>query len=369
MLKEYTIKSVPFFHIYGRTDESRDDLPLFWNGSGLEVNVSGSELWIDLDVDYDIHEPWISVELNGSFMSRQMLLPGRQKLCLFRGMDPGAVKNVHFNRELQAMSEDDGCHLVIKGLLSDGEFRPVSEKKYRLEFIGDSITSGEGTYGTVTDTDWLPMYMSSSVNYAVMVSDMLNADYRILSQGGWGVYTGWDNDRRHAIPGYYDKICGLAWGETNKTLGAMKPYDFGSWKPDAVIINLGTNDATAFEQPPFTDPDTGVTWKQRKNADGSYNKDDIRAFKDAVISFVKKIRSFNPESLIIWAYGMAGYALSLPIASAISEYSDRSGDENVTCIQLPDTSEGEYGSHMHPGPLSHKKAAKVLYDHLSRYMP
>lgn len=74
-LKTYSIKEIPHYHIYGRTDETQNLLPLFWNGSGIEVNVTGSELWIDLDVDCSFHEPWIATELNGAFMSRQMLYP------------------------------------------------------------------------------------------------------------------------------------------------------------------------------------------------------------------------------------------------------------------------------------------------------
>ncbi|MCR5106547.1 MAG: SGNH/GDSL hydrolase family protein [Lachnospiraceae bacterium] len=363
-LINYPIKEVPYYHIYGRTDLYRNDIPLFWNGSGIEVNVSGSELWIELDTDCDLYEPWISTEINGAFMSRQMLLPGHQKLCLFRGLDPNTVKNVHFNRELQAMSEDDVCHIIIKGLESDGSFYPIEPKKYRLEFIGDSITSGEGTYGFTSDVDWVSMYMSSSINYAVMTSKMLNADYRLISQGGWGVYTGWDNNRNHAIPKYYDKISGLSWGIENEKLGASKLNDFSSWIPDAIIVNLGTNDASAFVQPPFPDPETGETYKQRTEEDGSYNEEDLSNFRNAVISFIKLLRKHNPSSHILWAYGMLGYDLSLPIAMAVSDYRRETGDDNVFYLQLPNTKEDSYGAHMHPGVKSHKLASEVLYDYL-----
>ncbi|MBQ8970516.1 MAG: GDSL family lipase, partial [Lachnospiraceae bacterium] len=83
-LKEYKIKEIEYCRIHGRTDLSQPAVPLFWNGSGIELNVSGSELWLDIEVDFELFEPWVSVELNGSFMSRQMLMPGRQYFCLFR---------------------------------------------------------------------------------------------------------------------------------------------------------------------------------------------------------------------------------------------------------------------------------------------
>lgn len=170
-------------------------------------------------------------------MSRQMLLPGSYSICLFRNMTFDVSKTMKFFRELQAMSEDDDCHVFVRGFRCDGEFLPVKEFKYKIEFIGDSITSGEGTYGAISDTDWLTMYMSSSENYATYTAKALDADYRLISQGGWGVYCGWDNDVRHNIPSCYEKICGLGLGKVNEAVGAQKDYNFASWKP----VKLSSN--------------------------------------------------------------------------------------------------------------------------------
>ena len=367
-LKTYSLKDMEYYKIYGRTDETQYPLPLFFNGSGIEVNVTGSELWIDIDVDYDMHEPWIFTRLNNSFMSRQMLMSGSYSLCLFRSMSPDTVKNMKFFRELQEMSEDDSCHILIRGFRTDGFFLPVSNKKYKLEFIGDSITSGEGTYGAKEDTDWLAMYMGVSRNYALMVSDALDAEFRLVSQGGWGVLCGWDNDPRHNIPSRYEKICGLAGGKMNESLGASKPYRFESWKPDAIIVNLGTNDASAFNQPEWTNPETGETFKQHKNPDGSFDPDDLNRFKQAVIDFLTMLRRNNPDSHIVWVYGMLGYDLTLAITDAMNSYKNATKDNNVAFLHLPNTTDETVGSHAHPGEKSHARAAKVLTEYLKAYL-
>ena len=374
-LKYYNIKEIPNCRIHGRTDLTGPSVPLFWNGSGVEVKVTGSELWIDIEVDYDLFEPWICVELNGALMSRQMLMPGRQSLCCFRCMTFGDEKTVFFKRELQAMHEDNDCHILVHGFRSDGEFLPVRERSLKLEFIGDSITSGEGSYGAKEDLDWLSMYMSSSINYASMTAKAMDAEIRIISQGGFGVFSGWDNDRRHVMPAFYDKICALAFGEYNASIGAAKPYDFSSWEPDAVIVNLGTNDNVAFKNPPFTDPDTGETWKMRlKDAvseSGSgplnysaYNKEDVGHIKAAVISFLKNLRKKNPGSHLVWTYGMMGGELTIPIAAAVSDYIEETGDLNAGFLELPDTPEDELGAHSHPGPEAHRHAARILTGYL-----
>lgn len=367
-LKIFTLPETPYYKVHGRTDFSQYPLPLFWNGSAIEVNVTGSELWIDVDVDFDCHEPWVCCAINGTVMSRQMLLAGSYSLCLFRGMNPDAVKNVQFVRELQAMSEDDACHIQIRGFQTDGQFSPIPDRKWKLEFIGDSITSGEGTYGAKEDVDWIPMYMGVSRNYAAITAQALNAEVRLLSQGGWGALCGWDNNPHHNLPAYYTKICGLAGGPVNEALGAQKDNPFSEWQPDAIIVNLGTNDCSAFSQPAWSDPETGETFKQRLNEDGSFHVEDLARFKHAVIDFLYVLRRCNPSSYIVWTYGMLGYKLSLAITDAINTFCSETGDIKVSFLQLPNTTEETVGSHGHPGFASHIRASKVLIEYLQELL-
>lgn len=333
----------------------------------MELNVSGSELWADLEVSWQNLEMWVTVEVNGKLMSRQMLMPGSQSLCLFRGMSPEPVKNVRLTRETQAMVEDEDCCLIVHGFQADGSFHPVPKKKYTLEFVGDSITSGEGTYGSKDEYDWIPMYMSYSRDYAKMTADALDADAHIISKGGWGVLSAWDNNPDCNIPSRYKQLCGICCGSKNESFGAFAPYDFTVRKTDAVIVNLGTNDASAFRQPAWHDPATGLTFKQHLNPDGTYREEDLNRFEDAVVSFLHMLRKHNPQAHIVWCYGMLGYELSFAINDAITRYTRESGDHNVIFLQLPNTTEETVGSNGHPGELSHRRAARVLTEYLRDY--
>lgn len=362
-LKSYSLNEIEYYKVHGRTDPDSYPLPLFFNGSGVEVNVTGSELWIDLEVDYDAYEPWIYTTVNGAFMSRQMLSPGIYSICLFRNMNPSSLKNINFIRELQAMSADDDCHILVKGFQTDGTFQKLQEKQLKLEFIGDSITSGEGTYGAKEDDEWLAMYMSSSRNYATMTARALQADYQLFSQGGWGVYTGWNNDNRANIPSKYEALCGFSSGKFNELLSTNEPYDFANWIPDGIVINLGTNDASAFEQPPFTIPETGEICKLNKKPDGSYDTEDLMKFEQAVIDFLIMIRKHNKTSHIVWTLGMLGNKIAPSINNAIHSYSEAYNDNNIAFLELPNTLQEDLGSHQHPGVKSHEKAAKVLTEY------
>lgn len=393
-LTYYNIKEIPL-KLHGRMYGSQDVMPLLSNGHGIEVNVTGSQLWADVEADYENYEPWAAIEINGELISRFAPDKGTHRLCLFRGIAKDKLTRVKFYRELQAMNEDNKTCITIRGLWTDGEFMEPPTYSRRLEFIGDSICSGEGTYGAKTDEDWTAYCMSYSRTYANLVGQALNAECRVISQGGWGVFSGWNNDRRHAIPRIYDHICGLAsvyaLNDTDTLTdglsdreaahhgigisigdryGAGKPHDFSSWVPEYIFINLGTNDYEGFNQPPFTDPDTGAVYKLKKNSDGSLNEEDVELIKAAVVSFLKKVRKNNPSSHIVWLYGMLGYGLSLPLTDAINRYMAETGDDNVTYMQLPMINDKTIGARSHPGYESHKIVAGMLVDYiLSRSQP
>jgi lysophospholipase L1-like esterase len=367
-LKVYSLNDIEALKVHGRITGCLTPLTLFWTGSAMELNAKGSELWIEVEVDYDIYEPWISIVINAAVVSRLMLTAGRCWICVFRGMGEEAVKNVRVVKDVQAMSSDPNCSLQIHAVKSDGEFFPVEEKPYRFEFIGDSITSGEGAIGAKTETDWVPMFFSAIDNYSYMTAEALNAEYRIVSQSGWGVLTGWDNNPHTNIPEYYEKVCGVLSGEKNEALGAFKENDFDSWQPDVVVVNLGTNDKGAFYSPEYKDEVTGETHKQRLNEDGSFNEEDLKAFEKAAENFLFKLRKYNKNSHIIWAYGMIGIEMMPAIYGAVDTYTRKTGDKRVSVFQLPNITAETTGARNHPGKSAHEKAARELSGYIKQIL-
>lgn len=343
-LTNYSLPQVNHIKINGRTAEELVPLTLFWTASGFEVNVKARELWVEIEADYDTQEPWFTVLINGSVISRQMAYRGRHKVCLFRNRNPDEIKNVRFVKDSQAMHDDPYCCLQIHGFWTDGTFCPVEYRPYKIEFIGDSITSGEGIFGNEKENDWVSMLFSAVQNYAYIAAEKLNADLRIISQSGWGLFASWDGVLEHAVPSCYEKICRLLEGEKNAALGALSDYDFAKWQPDAVVINLGTNDNSAFARPDF--------------------KHSMSEFEEAAVAFLKTVRRCNPRAKIVWVYGMLGYNMTLPIVHAIDSYISETGDKNVSYLQLVNTTEKTVGSRAHPGVECHKLAADIITDFL-----
>jgi len=301
-------------------------------------------------------------------VGRQMLPAGRYWIPVFRGMDEDTTKNIRIVRDVQAMSGDPNCSLQIHALKADGEFSPVEERPFKIEFVGDSITSGEGSFGAKAEVDWISMWFSALNNYATLTAEALNAEHRILSQSGWGVLTSWDNNPNFNMPDYYEKVCGVLSGEKNEALGAFEENDFDAWQPDVIVVNLGTNDGGAFYSPEWKEEATGRVFKQRLNEDGTFNEEDLASFENAAEAFLAKLRKYNKHAYIVWAYGMLGLPMMPSIYRAVSAYSKRTGDKKVSVFQLPNTTEETVGSRTHPGALSHEKAARELTGYLHQFL-
>ena len=241
------IRSLPAVRLLGRQPVSQGPVPCFHTASGIECLFTGSELALCLDAGFTLYEPWISVELNGAWIARFPVQAGRSRVTLFRGMTPG-----------------------------------------------------EGAIGAVCEEDWVAPFFSAVNHYARMTADALQAEWRIVSQSGWGLLSSWDNDPRRRVMDHYDTVCGLAAGPHNEALGAQQPYRFDSWKADAVILNLGTNDDGAMGNPPWTDPVTGRTFAQRPTPEH------LAELEQAAVDALKKVRARNPDAWIVWAFGMLG---------------------------------------------------------------
>lgn len=367
-LKIYPLSEIKNLKVHGRTTGNLAPLTLFWTGSALELAAKGSELWIEVEADYEAYEPWISILVNSVPVSRQMLTAGRYWICVLRGMNGEETKNVRVVRDVQAMSGDPSCSLKIHAVKFDGEFLPIEEKPVKIEFIGDSITSGEGTIGAKKEEDWISMWFSGVTNYTAMTAEALNADFRVVSQSGWGVMTSWDNNPNCNLPEGYEKVCGVLSGDKNKTLGALEENDFASWQPDVVVVNLGTNDCGAFYNQGWTDETTGEIYKQRINEDGTFHVEDLKAFEAAAVNFLRKLRTYNKKAHLVWAYGMMGTPLMPAISHAVETYIRSTGDTKVSVVELPDTTVETIGARQHPGALAHEKAAETLAQYIKQIL-
>lgn len=111
---------------------------------------------------------------------------------------------------------------------------PEVTKRLKMEFIGDSITCGYGAEGKA------PCHFSASTennhySYAAIAARALDAEYNIVSWSGKGMVRNYGDKQLspEPVPYFYDRTVA-----NNPKL----TWNFTSYVPDIVVINLGTND-------------------------------------------------------------------------------------------------------------------------------
>lgn len=374
-MKTYKLNEISEKRILGRNvkdAENLSSLALFWGASALEICVKASEVWINFSSDFDNSESWVCIEINGMQISRFIAPKEKTWICVARNLNPEKENLISIIKDTQAMSSDEHHSLFINeiGLSDDGTFAKITPRKMKIEFIGDSITSGEGLAGGIDEWEWIPQWFCASKTYAIQTAKSLNADWSVMSQCGWGICWGWNGNIHTAIPPHYENVCSVMWGEYQKKLGVSQKYDFGNGS-DFVVINLGTNDNGALFQPAWKD-ESGIEHVLHTNKNGEATDEDGKKIYDGVKSFLKNIRNHNPNAKIIWTWGMIRLtAIPKFIQNAVDDFKTENDDKNVFTLEFDAMEDVEKlpedkGSRGHPGPKTHKLAAQKLTDFIKK---
>jgi lysophospholipase L1-like esterase len=121
---------------------------------------------------------------------------------------------------------------------------PLPDRK--LLFIGNSITCGYGTEGKDRTERFKPSTENCEKSYATIIARAFDAQYHLISHSGLGMVRNYgDSEKlsvnRKPMPARLDYLL-----DNDST----KKYDINKYQPDAIVVNLGTND---FSTQPFPD--------------------------------------------------------------------------------------------------------------------
>ena len=319
------------FLLLGRHKNNEDICRLWWSGSGVRLCAACTFLSVEAESFCTEHAVWLGVLADGAPIARFPLLPGRRSYPLLAGMDIAVPHEITILRDTQPAG-DEPLPVTLHCLETDGTLESVSPRTRLIEFIGDSLTTGEGCTGPCGAEEWRTAWMCSMCTYAAYTAEVLDADKRQISVSGWGAWRSWDNDPAHRLGAVYDRLCALI------PAGDI-PYDFNERKADAVVINLGTNDATALRQ--AQDHDAAAA-----------------EFVRCAEALMAQIRVHQPDAYIVWAYGLCGNDIAPYIEQAVSAR-QAAGDACTAFLSIPDCN-GDVGSRMHPSRAAHRHAAEKI---------
>jgi len=333
VLNDKSVKTI------GRTYLYNDTLWAAFSGAGAEFVFTGKKLEITVTGDFastagnDENYARIAIYVDNEQVVDDMLNE-KEKTYKVLESESAECRNVRIIKLSECAMSTFGIKPVM--IAENEKIEPAPAKNLKMEFIGDSITCGYG----VDDPDKEHHFKTATEDvtkaYAYKTALALNADYSMVSVSGYGIISGFTNDGnkipQQTIAQYYDKL-GFSYNKFADSITVSETeWDFERYKPDIVVINLGTNDMSY------------ATTDERK-----------AEFEDGYLDFLKKVRSLNPDSYIFQTYGVMGTSLEENIENVRRKYMSETGDERITFIPLTMQDEDADGivADWHPSPKTH----------------
>ena len=282
-----------------------------WSASTVIIKFRGTSLnakMVELGQNY-----WQTV-VDGKPSALLELMQGEHLYSVASGLPEGehTVELVKATEGVVGVTQFTGFQLSEGATLL-----PVPAKKRRIEVIGDSISCGYGNMAGAKEEHFSPKTENAYYTYGAIAARQVEADYSCVAFSGRKMWP--DN----TTPELYDRTL---------TFDATSPWDFSKSTPDAIVINLATNDFGR-----------GIP--------------DEAGWTGAYVAFIHRLREHAPKARIYCAIGtmMIDYPANKPL-TVLHRYLDKivanckaGGDPNVSIIDfgVQDPANG-IGADWHP---------------------
>ena len=227
-MKRYDVRSAAFTRL-GRFNPDEAGCALWWSGSGVRVRLDGRRAEIEATVADDDNTPWLCVTADGEPVARFPLRLGTHRYDLLGAMEAGVAHDIEILRDTQP-TDSDTAPLLLEALYTDGAPAPAAHREKLIEFIGDSLTVGEGTVGPVDGMEWRMVWISNQFAFPTLTARNMQADKRVVALGGWGAYLSYDANPEHTLGAIYEQLCGTAPAGRTRSWAATKRRARRRWR-------------------------------------------------------------------------------------------------------------------------------------------
>ncbi|MEQ8549427.1 MAG: SGNH/GDSL hydrolase family protein [Cyclobacteriaceae bacterium] len=262
----------------GRVDSTgQTKVNLSWSGTSIKFNFEGESIAALLEDDNGDNYYNVFIDENSPFILRPDTTKRYYQLA--SGLSEGKhtieiFKRTEFNRGKTS----------FYGFRIGGKPKVLpkpSSAKLKFEFYGNSISAGYAVEDLSGRDSPDSTYTNNYLSYAAITARNFEADYQCICRSGIGIMISWFPQ---IMPEIYDRLDPTDTGST---------WDFDSYKPDIVVINLMQNDSWLVNRPEHPE-------FKRRFGDSPPEEDFIiKSYQQ----FVAKIRGHYPEANIICALG------------------------------------------------------------------
>ena len=303
-----------------RFDWTGTTVRICFSGRSLSMKASGTQpcyfnVWID-EEPCAKHQKVLCVQKSGNYTICSKLKKGE-----------------HF-AVLQKRQEGEYGECRIESFKTDGALLQACDPFERhIEFIGDSYTCGYGTEGADRNQPFRAEEENGNLTYAAIIGRYFGAGVRQIAHSGRGIVRNYgDGDPENTMPVRYPR----ALDEQAEPLWTPEGY-----KPDIVVIYLGTNDFSEGRQP------------------------NLGAWCSEYERLLREVRGFYGEDVpILCVASKANEMMGDYVAQAVS----RSGVKGVSWTSIQEDAHNdtdELGSSWHPNYAGQRKVALCVIPYVS----
>ncbi|TCC88810.1 electron transporter RnfD [Pedobacter frigiditerrae] len=265
----------------GRVNLTDSCTEIYWNGSSVSINVSKTQTVSAL----------ISDERDNSYY--YVIIDGQVNNALKVKFDKGKkvyhlASNLNKEKhkiELFKIGNTDftttrlfGFELDKNAMVLEADKKP----KRKIEFYGNSITSGHGVDVPVDSADsGKPEFFNNYKTYGALTARHFDAQYHCIAKSGIGLTVSWFPE---IMPEIFDRL---------NPKNPNSKWNFSKYQPDIVVVNLFQNDSWIVNQPEH------LQFKARFGTVKPTEDFIIKAYAD----FIRSVRSKYPKAQIICSLG------------------------------------------------------------------
>ncbi|WP_404415854.1 GDSL-type esterase/lipase family protein [Brevundimonas vesicularis] len=295
-------------------------------GRGLPIHVGGRVQVLGTGAETTYRSQWPGVYFESAFHGRDVAFrtgPGDVRLRVtVDGQAVDVMRPAAGLHRIEGLS--DGDHRLRIDVISENQSSPVDfggvygapaqglpihARDRQIEFIGDSHTVGYANTSNqrICAPDQVWETTDTAAGIAGLMAQRYQADYQVNAISGRGVVRNYDGAPLDTLPQAYGFVL----------FDKKTPYADPEWRPQVVVVALGTNDFSTPVKP-------GEKWRDLAALTADYEA--------SYATFLSAVAQRNPQARIL-VWGMAGSAMA-GVASRVVDTLKASGLNQIAFVPV-----------------------------------